>query len=218
MRLPRRHSRPHWLRPVLLLFAVGATAHARPTESFSGRVVAVLDGDTIDVMRDGKAVRVRLAGVDCPEKRQAYGQKAKRFTSRLAFGWTVTVEYRRHDRYGRVIGKVRLPDSRALERELVRAGLAWWYRKYAPRDRDLARLEEKARMARFGLWADPQPVAPWDFRREGRTHRPAPSLRGSTFPSSDRGLGYLGKTSWAPCSTPAWRFPTDSPQAAQRYS
>jgi micrococcal nuclease len=72
------------------------------------------------------------------------------------------------DRYGRSIGIVTLPDGRKLNHELVRSGFAWWYRKYAPHDEQLARLEQDARNAKRGLWADAAPVAPWEFRRPAR--------------------------------------------------
>jgi endonuclease YncB( thermonuclease family) len=137
-------------------------------ESFTGRVVGVSDGDTIKVMREGRAVRVRLAGVDCPEKRQAFGKRAKRYASDLAYDKRVEVEIRDTDRWGRIVGEVILPDGSSLNQELVRAGLAWWYRKYAPKDFELRRLEQVARVFGRGLWADPDPVPPWEFRRKKR--------------------------------------------------
>src|SRR5438093_3332344 len=79
---------------------------------FSGRVVGVTDGDTITVMHKGKAEKIRLYGIDCPEKGQAYGTKAKQFTSEKIFGKTVTVQVRGFDKYGRTIGHVLLPDGR----------------------------------------------------------------------------------------------------------
>jgi endonuclease YncB( thermonuclease family) len=106
-------------------------------------------------------------GVDAPEKRQAYGERAKRFTADLAFHRTVTVRTTGRDRNGRLLGEVVLPDGRSLNQELVRAGYAWWFRKYS-RDGRLARLEEEARQSRRGLWADQAPQAPWDYRASGR--------------------------------------------------
>ncbi len=92
---------------------------------FTGRVVGVSDGDTITVLHKGKGERIRLHGIDCPEKRQAFGNRAKQFTSKLVFGNTVTVQVMDRDRYGRTVGVVLLPDGRSLNHELVRAGLAW---------------------------------------------------------------------------------------------
>ncbi len=120
-------------------------------------------------MHNGKDERIRLHGIDCPEKRQAFGRKAKQFTSGLVFGNTVTVTVMDVDRYGRTVGEVILPDGQVLNHELVRAGFAWWYRKYAPEDGTLAQLEADARQAKRGLWADAEPVPPWEWR--GRRER-----------------------------------------------
>ena len=130
---------------------------------FSGEVVGISDGDTITVLRDRTPIRVRLHGIDCPESGQDFGSRAKAFTSGLAFGRVVQVVPRGQDRYGRVVADVVLPDGRSLNEELVRAGLAWRYRKYAPDDGALARLEAEARAAKSAssvqrtrpLWAWP---------------------------------------------------------------
>lgn len=131
---------------------------------FTAKVVAVLDGDTIEVLHHGKAERIRLNGVDCPEKKQPFGQKAKQLTSSLAFGKTVVVVPTQKDRYKRTVGDVFLPNGINLSYELVRAGLAWRYRKYSD-DVVLGVLELEAQLARRGLWSDPHPVPPWEYRR-----------------------------------------------------
>ena len=141
----------------------------KPTAPWSGRCVGVADGDTISVMYEGATVRIRLNAVDCPEKSQAFGGVAKRFTSDWGFGKVVTVIPMKVDRYGRTVGDVRTPDGRSLNDDLVAAGLAWWYRYYAPDDRGLEALEAEARRARRGLWADPHPTPPWEFRQEKRS-------------------------------------------------
>jgi endonuclease YncB( thermonuclease family) len=130
-------------------------------------VVRVLDGDTIEVMRDRRTERVRLNGIDCPEKGQPFGTGAKQFTSRLAFGQAVTIRSSGHDRYGRTLGDIVLPDGRSLNQELVRAGMAWWYRQYS-KDKTLEDLESEARSQKRGLWSDPHPIAPWEWRRGRR--------------------------------------------------
>jgi len=126
--------------------------------SFTGQVVGVIDCDTIDVLRSGKEERIRLNGIDCPEKKQAYGTRAKQFTSDLAFKRTVTVVYMDTDRYGRIIGEVFFTDGKNLCHEIVKAGYAWWYRQYAPDDKELKALEKNARASQRGLWADPDPI------------------------------------------------------------
>jgi len=153
-------------------------------DQFTGKVVGIADGDTISVLREGKAVKIRLYGVDAPEKAQAYGTQARKFTGDLVFQRTVTVVVHTTDRYGRLVGEVLLPDGRSLGHELVRAGLAWWYRSYAPKDTTLAQLEAEARTAKRGLWADAQPIPPWQWRKGGRQSARAPEPVASAMPSS----------------------------------
>jgi endonuclease YncB( thermonuclease family) len=131
-------------------------------------VVGITDGDTLAILRGGKAVKVRLHGIDTPEKAQAFGTRARQFASELVFGQTVTVRVRDIDRYGRLVGEVLLPDGRSLNHELVAAGMAWWYRQYAPHDATLAKLEAEAQAAKRGLWSDSHAVAPWAWRRQGK--------------------------------------------------
>ena len=111
---------------------------------FTGRVVGISDGDTITVLHNGKGERIRLHGIDCPEKRQPFGNRAKQFTSRLTYGKEVAVKDLGQHRYGRTIGEVSLPDGRVLNRELVKAELAWWCQKDSD-EPTLATLEIKAR-------------------------------------------------------------------------
>ena len=147
----------------LFLLAVAATSVF--AQDFTGNVVSITDGDTIRVMHNGFSERIRLWGIDCPESKQAFGTRAKQFTGDLAFGQTVTVKVRDIDRYKRTVAEIILPDGRNLNREIVRAGFAWWYQQYARRETVLRDLEGEARTARRGLWADPKPVPPWEWRR-----------------------------------------------------
>ena len=148
--------------PLLVLLPLFSQANGPQT--FTGKVVGVSDGDTISIMREGKAVKVRLHGIDCPEKGQPFGRRAKQITSDIAFGREVTVRIRTTDRYGRIFGEVILPDGLSLNKDLVHAGFAWWYRKYAPNDRTLKALETGAREAKRGLWVDKNPIPPWEWR------------------------------------------------------
>ncbi|MFC1654580.1 thermonuclease family protein [Myxococcota bacterium] len=160
----KRHTHSLFLATGTLLLGLSASAQ----EDFTGKVVGVSDGDTIKVLRLGQQVKVRLSGIDCPEKRQPFGKRAKRFTSDLVFAKTVTVKVQDIDRYKRIVGEVILKDGTSLNQELVRAGLAWWYQRYAPDDKQLERLEQLARKNKHGLWADPDPVPPWEFRKKRR--------------------------------------------------
>ena len=168
--MARRVRIPLWILVLhLLVFALLAEAMlACAGEEFTGRCVGVTDGDTVIVLREGKAVRVRLYGIDAPEKRQPYGTQAKQFTASLVFAQDVRVIVHSTDRYGRLIGEVILPSHHSLSVDLVGAGYAWWYRQYARHDTTLAMLERDAQEGKRGLWADAQPVAPWDWRKGKR--------------------------------------------------
>ncbi len=161
--------RLHLTATLPLFFSLALLTSQTLAADFTGRVVGVSDGDTIMVLHNGKGERIRLHGIDCPEKRQAFGNKAKQFTSELVFSKTVTVTVLDVDRYGRTVGEVILPDGPVLNHELVKAGLAWWYRMYAPDDGTLAQLEADAKAGKRGLWADAEPVPPWAWR--GRRKR-----------------------------------------------
>jgi endonuclease YncB( thermonuclease family) len=137
-------------------------------EEFIGRVVGVPDGDDVLIVSDGLTFDVRFNGIDCPEKGQAYGRRATQFTSDHTLGKDILVRTYGLDRYGRTIGDVLLSDGANLNRELVKAGLCWWYRKYATNDSVLAALEMEAREAKLGLWAEPEPLPPWEFRHRQR--------------------------------------------------
>ncbi len=130
----------------------------------TGKVIAVKDGDTIDVLLNGKAQRIRLGHIDCPEKNQPYGAKAKSYTSANSFGKTVTVLHtRQYDRNKRLIAEILFTNGDTLNRELVKAGLAWHYKKYSA-DSTYSLLENRARVTRKGLWIEKEPVAPWLWR------------------------------------------------------
>jgi endonuclease YncB( thermonuclease family) len=153
-------------------------------ETITGRVVGVSDGDTITVLDAGHAQhKIRVAGIDAPEKEQAFGQRSKASMSDLVFGKDVLVVPSKRDRYRRLVGKVLVaaPSCTAstcpktLDAGLVQitTGMAWWYRQYAreqsSEDADAYALaEQSARAHRAGLWRDADPIAPWDWRRASR--------------------------------------------------
>ncbi len=136
-------------------------------ESFTGKLVKVLDGDTVEVLHDGKAERIRLAQIDCPEKGQPYGQAAKQYVLDVAALKIVTVQVDTVDRYGRTVGEVFLPDGSNLNKQIVGAGYAWQYKRYS-KDPAYADLEEQARKTKLGLWQDKEPVPPWEWRKGKR--------------------------------------------------
>ena len=142
-------------------------------DTLTGRVVRVTDGDTIVVLDSANAQhKIRLTGIDAPERKQAFGTKSKDHLSDAVAGKFVVVEYNKRDRYQRILGKVLLSDK-DMNLEQVNAGLAWHYKKYqkdqVPADRDLySETEIEAREAKRGLWYDPNPMPPWEYRKSKR--------------------------------------------------
>jgi endonuclease YncB( thermonuclease family) len=165
---------------ILAFFLVSLASHAEQHRNCV--VVGVADGDTITARCGDRStyeqLRVRLHAIDAPEKRQAYGMRAKQALSRLVFGKQATLDCIDIDRYGRSVCKVMVaPASAADGRKTLDAGLAmltlgmaWWYRSYAreqsPQEQgqyEFAEGEARARLA--GLWRDPEPIEPWAWRR-----------------------------------------------------
>ena len=168
----RQRSVVRLLALVLGLLGLLLAAVALPVRAaeMSGRVVGVIDGDTIDVLMPGfQVVRVRLAGIDAPERGQAFGTAAKAALSELVFARQVVVHWKKRDRYERLVGKVTVSGADA-NLAMVARGMAWHYVRFeaeqARGDRAAyAQAEREAREQRRGLWADPRPVAPWDHRK-----------------------------------------------------
>lgn len=150
----------------VLLLAASPVVQA---ESLRGRVTAVADGDTVTLV-DGEQIRhkIRLAGIDAPEARQPYGQLARRSLSEMVEGRWVQVYYDKSDRYGRLVGKIEL-EGRDINLEQLRRGLAWHYKKYQNEQslsdqQAYAAAQEQAQSDQRGLWREPQPQPPWDYR------------------------------------------------------
>jgi micrococcal nuclease len=143
-----------------LLLVVGPGIAA----DFEGEVIRVLDGDTIEVLHEKHPERIRLYGIDCPEKGQSFGQKAKQATSSLLFGKDVRIETHGRDKHRRTLGTVFDGDLN-VNQELVKEGWCWWFRKFVPKDQTMKQFEQAAKDAKKGLWADPNPVPPWLYRR-----------------------------------------------------
>lgn len=150
--------------PLFLLFTLSAQA-----ETLTGYVVGIADGDTLTVLDSNRQQhKVRLSGIDAPEKAQPFGDRAKANLDRLTFNKNVTVEWRKLDRYGRTIGKVMVGDTDANLAQ-VSMGMAWWYRGYAKEQsvEDRANYEHAelmAKLQRVGLWTDKNPMPPWTWR------------------------------------------------------
>lgn len=141
--------------PLLLLLLLPAASALPP--AFRAECTRIVDGDTIDVSRDGETVRIRLEGIDCPERNQPFADEATALTALLVEGKTVDVIAKERDAYGRTAARV-FVDGRDVSAELLKAGLATHYRKYNS-DWLLASLERQARAGRVGMWGSALPPA-----------------------------------------------------------
>lgn len=142
-----------------LLFATSVNA----TTTGAYRVIGVQDGDTLTVLDQRRPVRIRLAFVDSPETRQDYGQRAKQSLAEMCYRKDAVLNVRGTDRYGRPVALVSCGGIN-VNRAQVERGLAWVYTRYN-KDPSLPALQALAASRRRGLWAEPNPVPPWDFRR-----------------------------------------------------
>lgn len=134
------------------------------TESNTGKVVGIVDGDTYDILLDGnKTIRIRMEGIDAPEKGMPYYKKAKNYLSDLCFGKNIRLEIHKTDSHDRKVAFGYLDDGTELSHEMIKAGFAWHFKKYN-NDSELADLEVKARELKIGLWADESPMPPWENR------------------------------------------------------
>jgi micrococcal nuclease len=133
--------------------------------AWEGKVIAIDRGDTIQVMKDiGKVETVRLYGIGSPGTPQPFAETARLYTLKRILGKIVRVDPIITDPYHRVIAWVYI-GGESLNKELLRKGMAWWYRKYLPFENELSELEEQARKEKVGLWAHPSPIPPWEFHR-----------------------------------------------------
>lgn len=153
----------------LILFSfliISCTAKPQQVDKVKGKVIGVKDGDTIDILYEGEKLTIRFAHIDCPEKNQPYGQAAKKFVSDKCFGQEVTIEHsNQYDRNKRLIGEVITASGENLNKSLVQQGLAWHFKKYST-NQEYADLEIQARKQKIGLWSEPNPIAPWEWRKK----------------------------------------------------
>lgn len=181
-------SRPSWSLAVVLLASVVSVANAA---TLSGEVVAIADGDTVTVLDASKTQhKVRLSGIDAPEKGQPFGDKSRQHLAALLFRRDVVVRWHKSDRYGRLVGKVMVATTDASLWQ-VRAGMAWHYVAYAKEQaaedrQSYAEAEAEARRIRRGLWQDANPTPPWEHRKSKK--RRAAGLGLTTHSSDTRGL------------------------------
>jgi micrococcal nuclease len=152
-----------WLISLLIGLVV---LNLQAAQVYTGKVIHISNGDTIKIVASHQQIKIRLAEIDTPEKGQPYGNKAKKALGNLIFGKVVTVHKVTTDRYKRIVGKIYLGDV-YVNAWMVENGHAWFFRKYG-KDLSLYDLENEARTAQRGLWADANPVPPWEWRRDKR--------------------------------------------------
>jgi endonuclease YncB( thermonuclease family) len=155
--------------PVFLfaILVVSALAAAKPHYAIAGKVVSIADGDTLTVLDDANVQhKIRLAGIDAPERKQAFGNKARQALGDKVFGQSVRVDVIDVDRYRREVGRIFL-GSRFINQEMVQDGFAWRYPQY-DKPGEFTAAEADAREHHRGLWTDPSPEPPWKFRRSRR--------------------------------------------------
>lgn len=129
------------------------------------KVIGIKDGDTFVVLKDLTPLTIRFTHIDCPEKAQPYGNKAKQFLSTLIFGKYITIAPNfSYDRNKRLLAEVYLNDSICVNKEMIKNGYAWHFLKYS-NNQEYSNLEKEARAQKLGLWNLPQPIAPWDWRK-----------------------------------------------------
>jgi micrococcal nuclease len=133
------------------------------TSQLDGKVVSIADGDTFTILVNNQQIKIRLHGIDCPEKGQDFSNVAKEFLSGYVFGKIVTVQDMETDRYGRTIGNVSV-DGINVNEKLLEAGLAWHYKTY-DKNPGWAKLEDEAKRGKKGLWAQTNPIPPWEWRK-----------------------------------------------------
>lgn len=180
----------------LTIFLLASWASGQQARTLEGRVIGVHDGDTMTVLDAAKKQwKIRLAGIDAPELKQAFGQKAKQELSNVVYGREVRVTYDKTDRYGRIVGVVypKPPGNNALDGIfaanlwMVRSGFAWHYKQYQSEQTPSARkayaeAENEARRERFGIWSEENPTPPWEFRNGPAKPKQTPSAPAAMGP------------------------------------
>lgn len=142
------------------------TPEPKLPSAFVARVIGVTDGDTVTVLTgSNRRVKVRLHGIDAPEKKQDYYQQSKQTLANLCYDQTVNLTVRDTDKYGRTVATLTL-GGKNLNHEQIKRGMAWWYEKYAPEDIKAQNYQEHAKFIKLGIWSKPSPTAPWVFRRK----------------------------------------------------
>lgn len=152
---------------IFILFGPFYTVAQSTQNVTTYKVIGIIDGDTYDVLIDQRPVRIRMYAIDAPERGMPYNKVAKKYLSDLIFGKMVRLVQTDIDKNGRIVAKTYLPDGREASTEMLKAGYAWHFKKYDT-NTQLAQLEITARKNRLGLWAEKDPLSPWEVRKMHR--------------------------------------------------
>jgi endonuclease YncB( thermonuclease family) len=152
---------------IALLWCIALGVQA---ETFTAKVIAVLDGDTVLILHNGKAIKVRIANIDAPEKTQAFGKQSRESLLEMVGKKQVQIDSQAVDQYGRIVGLIEV-DGRNVNQEQVKRGMAWEYSHYHS-DKTYLLLQSDAQQVRRGLWAQSSPQAPWQWRKLHPTVKP----------------------------------------------
>jgi endonuclease YncB( thermonuclease family) len=183
LKLNRKADLMQKLKLLVVFFLLSITVF---TQTITGNVSYVSDGDTLHLVSNGEKYKIRFYGVDSPESSQDYGLESKEFVMKRVSGKTVKVQVMDTDRYGRKVGKIYYGSGKYLNEEVVRAGYAWHYRQYAPNDSDIKQAEATARSSKIGLWKSSNPTPPWEYRSAKRS--PEQPQAGNSVASSKNNI------------------------------
>jgi len=148
----------------IVFLLLGRESVSTSQKSQTYKVIAIADGDTFSVLQNKTVVRIRVEGIDAPEKGMPYYKVSKQYLAKLCFNKNVKIKVVKFDRYGRTVARAVLPNGKDVSAEMIKAGLAWHYKKYSS-DKLLSTFEIQARKNKYGLWKDQNPIAPWEIRK-----------------------------------------------------
>ena len=151
---------------IIAIFIAAFLCVCSYAQKFSVKVVGITDGDTFTVInRDNLQLKVRIYGIDAPEKKQPFGNKSKEYLSSLIYGKEIFIDVKSTDRYGRLVSYVFTPNGEDVSLLMLNQGMAWHFKEYDSTEK-YSNAEQVAKGKKNGLWSDASPVAPWIFRRK----------------------------------------------------
>ncbi|MCL2101456.1 MAG: thermonuclease family protein [Fibromonadales bacterium] len=155
----------------LAFFLIAASLSFAAEAWVEGIALDVYDGDTFKLNQNGQIIKIRVFGIDAPESNQPYGQESGKALRGLIDGRQVRIRIQNKDVYGRTVGEPWLGDSLNISLWMIKNGNAWWYKRYSKKRVDFEEAEAEAKARKLGLWADNNPISPWDFRSAEKSRK-----------------------------------------------